>query len=214
LPARGETRDERRPARHLDKIVSAGLRSAWTPRDWRFRGAPGERSAMQRRHCNDSQPVFPPAAGSADIHRGRLRRRSTPGKAEDHARNRGSIDRHADRRVCRPGRASGDHLWPPDCRSRADRLEPMRTLTQRRSEMKALWCGATALAFVTAVSFSPVMAQGPKPSVEARGTAYRYTLLATNWLRIRQTRRSGDRDRRAQARRVFSTCLSTRRPQK
>jgi hypothetical protein len=30
--------------------------------------------------------------------------------------------------------------------------------------MKALWCGATALAFVTAVSFSPVMAQGPKPS--------------------------------------------------
>ena len=30
--------------------------------------------------------------------------------------------------------------------------------------MKALWCGATALALVAAVSLSPAMAQGPKPS--------------------------------------------------
>lgn len=30
--------------------------------------------------------------------------------------------------------------------------------------MKPLWCGATALLFVAAVSLSPVMAQGPKPS--------------------------------------------------
>ena len=30
--------------------------------------------------------------------------------------------------------------------------------------MKALWCGATALTLVAAVSLSPAMAQGPKPS--------------------------------------------------
>jgi hypothetical protein len=30
--------------------------------------------------------------------------------------------------------------------------------------MKALWCGATALGLVTAVSLSPAMAQRPKPS--------------------------------------------------
>jgi hypothetical protein len=30
--------------------------------------------------------------------------------------------------------------------------------------MKALWCGATALALVAAVSLSPAMAQGPRPS--------------------------------------------------
>ena len=30
--------------------------------------------------------------------------------------------------------------------------------------MKALWCGATTLAVVAAVSLSPAMAQGPGPS--------------------------------------------------
>jgi hypothetical protein len=30
--------------------------------------------------------------------------------------------------------------------------------------MKALWCGTAALALVAAVSLSPAMAQGPKPS--------------------------------------------------
>jgi len=30
--------------------------------------------------------------------------------------------------------------------------------------LKALWCGATALTLVAAVSLSPAMAQGPKPS--------------------------------------------------
>jgi len=30
--------------------------------------------------------------------------------------------------------------------------------------MKALWCGAAALTLVAAVSLSPAMAQGPKPS--------------------------------------------------
>jgi hypothetical protein len=87
-----------------------------------------------------------------------------PRKTELHAENRGGIDHYADRLVCRPGRASGDHLWPPDRLNRADRLEPALTFIQRRSEMKALSCGATALALVAAVSLSPAMAQGPKPS--------------------------------------------------
>jgi len=79
-------------------------------------------------------------------------------------RNRGGIDQYADRPVCRAGRASGAHLWSPHRRSRADRLEATLTFIQRRSEMKALWCGATALTLVAAVSLSPAMAQGPKPS--------------------------------------------------
>jgi hypothetical protein len=33
-----------------------------------------------------------------------------PRKAELHAENRGDIDCCADRLVCRPGRASGDHV--------------------------------------------------------------------------------------------------------
>ena len=65
---------------------------------------------------------------------------------------------------CRRGRASGDHLWSPDCRSRVDRLESALTSIQRRSEMKALWCGSTALGLVAAVSLSPAMAPRPKPS--------------------------------------------------
>jgi hypothetical protein len=87
-----------------------------------------------------------------------------PRKAKLHAKNRGGIDRYADRLVCRRGRASGEHLWSPDCRSRVDRFEPALTSIQRRSEMKALWCGATALGLVAAVSLSPAMAQRPKPS--------------------------------------------------
>ena len=79
-------------------------------------------------------------------------------------RNRGGIDQYADRPVCRAGRASGAHLWSPHRRSRADRLEATLAFIQRRSEMKALWCGATALTLVAAVSLSPAMAQGPKPS--------------------------------------------------
>jgi len=48
--------------------------------------------------------------------------------------------------------------------------------------MKPLWCGATALLFVAAVSPSPVMAQGPKPSG------------GSSWLGISQ---HVDRDERA-----------------
>ena len=87
-----------------------------------------------------------------------------PRKAKLHAKNRGGIDRYADRLVCRRGRASGEHLWSPDCRSRVDRLESALTSIQRRSEMKALWCGSTALGLVAAVSLSPAMAPRPKPS--------------------------------------------------
>jgi hypothetical protein len=87
-----------------------------------------------------------------------------PRKAELHAENRGGSERYADRSVCRAGPASDDHLWSSDLRSQADRLEPTLTFIQRRSQMKALWCGATALALAAAVSLSPAMAQGPKPS--------------------------------------------------
>jgi hypothetical protein len=86
---------------------------------------------------------WPPAMPT--LHRGRPRRRPT--QAEPHAENRGGIDRYADRPVCRPGRASGDHLWSPDRRSRADRLEPTPTFMLRRSEMKASWCRAAIVAF-------------------------------------------------------------------
>ena len=36
-------------------------------------------------------------------------------------------------------------LWSPNRRSRADQLEATLTFIQRRSEMKALWCGAAAV---------------------------------------------------------------------
>jgi hypothetical protein len=49
-------------------------------------------------------------------------------------------------------------LWSPNRRSRADQLEATLTFIQRRSEMKALWCGAAALTLVAAVSLSPAMA--------------------------------------------------------
>jgi hypothetical protein len=47
---------------------------------------------------------------------------------------------------------------------RADRFEPTPTFIQRMSEMKVLWCGATAVGLAAAVSLCPAMAQGPKPS--------------------------------------------------
>jgi len=88
----------------------------------------------------------------------RARSRRRPREAELHAENRGGVERYADRPVCRAGRASGAHLWSPNRRSRADQLEATLTFIQRRSEMKALWCGAAALTLVAAVSLSPAMA--------------------------------------------------------
>jgi hypothetical protein len=79
---------------------------------------------------------FRPPPAIPTLHRGRPRRRPTRGgRAPCREPRRYRPLRRPPR--LRPGRASGDHLWSPDRRSRADRLEPTPTFMLRRSETKA-----------------------------------------------------------------------------
>jgi hypothetical protein len=130
----------------------------------RIRCASGDPAAMQRKHRNNSQRAFPLASVNSDIASREATPPPDPGRQSSMLRTGAVSTGYADRPVCRAGRASGAHLWSPDRRSRADQLEATLTFIQRRSEMKALWCGATALTLVAAVSLSSAMAQGPKPS--------------------------------------------------
>src|SRR5260370_24239663 len=119
---------------------------------------------MQRKHRDNSQRAFPLASVNSDIASREATPPPDPGRQSSMLRNRGGIDQYADRPVCRAGRASGAHLWSPHRPSRADRLEATLPFIPRKPDIKALWRGATALTLVAAVSLSPAMAQGSKPS--------------------------------------------------
>jgi hypothetical protein len=69
--------------------------------------------------------------------------------------------------------------------------------------------GATVLVLVAAVNLSSARARGRNQRVGPRGPAYHNASSTTLCPRIRQTRRSKDRDPRAQARRASWTCLLT-----
>jgi Pyridine nucleotide-disulphide oxidoreductase len=106
---RGEPRHERRTARDL---TNSSLRVPETPGPRAARGSDVRRadlSTMQRGHRDNSQRAFPPASCNADIASREVTSPPDPG-AELQAENRGGIDRYADRSICRPGRANGDHL--------------------------------------------------------------------------------------------------------
>jgi len=119
---------------------------------------------MQRGHCDDSQRAFPPTSCNADIAPPEATPPPDPGRKSSMPRtgavSSGTPTAPSAEAVGRVAPISGRRIVGAGLTG--SKLRPK--FIQRRSEMKALWCGATALAFVATVSPRLRWPKGQKPT--------------------------------------------------